>query len=153
MTPYMAAGAGQAMEVRVIIQAQDYFNSYTKDAFVLGRLLSHPLATLDNVSAALKAYQDVRLPDAQLIARKSKRAGDFVQFNEPGYYDGTDKGNAREELQILAEVMTDNLESQYQNGAIVGWKRAERILQESVGLCNDCYKDASLFLPYNDLDS
>ncbi|KAG2366449.1 hypothetical protein BDR07DRAFT_1537579 [Suillus spraguei] len=48
------------------------------DAFVLGRLLAHPLTTLFNVPAALKAYQDVRLPFAQFIAHGSERMSQFA---------------------------------------------------------------------------
>ncbi|KAG1873030.1 hypothetical protein DFJ58DRAFT_722202 [Suillus subalutaceus] len=64
MTPYCGAGAGQAIE----------------DAFVLGRLLAHPLTTLDNVPVALKAYQDVRLPFTQFVARGSGLTGKMYDF-------------------------------------------------------------------------
>ena len=113
--------------------SQDYINSScTKDAFVLGRLLAHPLTTLDNVHVALKAYQDVRLSVAQSIALNSKRAGWIYQFNLPGYYDGTDQGNEREELEILQKMIMSNSESQ--GSAIAEWQQAERNLQESVAL-------------------
>ncbi|KAG1734939.1 uncharacterized protein EDB91DRAFT_577444 [Suillus paluster] len=78
MTPHFAAGAGQAIE----------------DAFVLGRLLAHPLTTLDNVPAALKAYQDVRLPSAQFVARESERVGRIMDFNTLN----ADRGNEQEGL-------------------------------------------------------
>jgi len=116
MTPYMGAGAGQAMA----------------DAFVLGRLLAHPLTTLDNVHVALKVYQDVRLSVAQLVALNSKRAGRISQFNLPGYYNGTDQGNEREELEILQEMIMNHSEGQ--GNAITEWQQAERNLQESVAL-------------------
>ncbi|OAX39284.1 FAD/NAD(P)-binding domain-containing protein [Rhizopogon vinicolor AM-OR11-026] len=116
MTPYMGAGAGQAMA----------------DAFVLGRLLAHPLTTLDNVHVALKVYQDVRLSVAQLVALNSKRAGRISQFNLPGYYNGTDQGNEREELEILQEMIINHSEGQ--GNAITEWQQAERNLQESVAL-------------------
>ncbi|KAF9238919.1 hypothetical protein BU15DRAFT_74878 [Melanogaster broomeanus] len=46
VTPHLGSGAGQAIE----------------DAFVLGRLLAHPLTTLASVPDVLRMYQDVRLP-------------------------------------------------------------------------------------------
>ena len=116
---------------------------------MLGRLLTHPLTTLDNVPAALKAYQDVRLPDAQLTVRNSMLAGNLLHFSEPGYYDGTDHGNEREELQILAQKMAALHNIQDQDGSVIGWQQAERILRESVGLCNDHHKDAPPFSTSN----
>jgi len=125
MSPHMGAGAGQAIE----------------DAFVLGRLLAHPLTTRDNVHIALKAYQDVRLPVAQSVARDSIRAGRMMRFEEPGYYNGSDQGNEREELDVLEQLLTSHFgNSQGQYGAIAEWKEAERNLKESV--C--CQKGTSL---------
>jgi salicylate hydroxylase len=137
MTPHLGAGAGQAMEVRTIIRKimSTHLVLPTQDAFVLGRLLAHPLTTLDNVPAALKAYQDVRLPAAQLVARNSKHTGWMYQFNMPGYYDGTDQGNERGELEILQEMIISHIESYGQGSAIDEWQQAERKLQENVGLC------------------
>ncbi|KAG1845154.1 hypothetical protein F4604DRAFT_211000 [Suillus subluteus] len=116
MTPYCGAGAGQAIE----------------DAFVLGRLLAHPLITLDNVPVALKAYQDVRLPFAQFVARESERTGKLFDFHAPGYYDGTDRGNEREEMEILKEKIVDqwDWESKGEGGAVAEWEKAERQLRE-----------------------
>ncbi|KAG2065115.1 hypothetical protein BDR04DRAFT_1175928, partial [Suillus decipiens] len=93
MTPHFGAGAGQS----------------TEDAFVLGRLLARPLITLSDVPAALKAYQNVRLPFARFKARGSERTGNMnmLQFCLPGYYDGTDRGNMREETEILKENIID----------------------------------------------
>lgn len=109
-----------------------------KDVFVLGRLLAHPLTTLDKVPAALKIYQDVRLPFAQLVARNSDRAGRMFQFNVPGYYDGTNRGNEGEELDILEETIMSHFDSQGQGGAPAEWQQAQRNLEESVGLCSNC---------------
>ncbi|KAG0704178.1 hypothetical protein DFH29DRAFT_393929 [Suillus ampliporus] len=120
MTPHFGAGAGQAIE----------------DAFVLGRLLAHPLTTLDSVPAALKAYQDVRLPFSQFVARGSERAGYMVEFRLPGYYDGTDRGNEREEMEVLKEKILGQWGWEREGGGIAQWLQAERQLQESVGLCN-----------------
>lgn len=112
-----------------------------KDAFVLGRLLAYSLTTLDNVPAGLRAYQDVRLPAAQLIARNSKDMGHMYQFDAPGYNDGTDRGNERRELEILQERMIRHIESSGEGSVIAEWKQVERNLQGS--LRNDCKNDAS----------
>lgn len=116
MTPHFGAGAGQSIE----------------DAFVLGRLLAHPLTTLSNVPAALKAYQDVRLPFVQLIARRSERHGHMLQFCLPGYYDGTDRGNTREEMEILKENILDQWDWEGEGSAVAEWVRAESQLQEDL---------------------
>ncbi|KAG1752195.1 hypothetical protein EDB19DRAFT_1903578 [Suillus lakei] len=107
MTPHFGAGAGQAIE----------------DAFVLGRLLAHLLTTLDN---------DVRLPFAQYVARESERTGKMYGFCAPGYYDGTDRGNEREEMEILKEKSMDqwNWEREGEGGAVAEWVKAESQLQE-----------------------
>ncbi|KAG2131627.1 hypothetical protein DEU56DRAFT_452975 [Suillus clintonianus] len=115
MTPNFAAGAGQAME----------------DAFVLGRLLAHPLATLDNVPAALKAYQDVRLPFSQFVARESRRTGRMI-VDPPS----TDRENAQAELEILKEKILAQLQWEDKDDAVGEWLEAERKLQESVGVTN-----------------
>ncbi|KAJ8597701.1 hypothetical protein M405DRAFT_296659 [Rhizopogon salebrosus TDB-379] len=122
MTPYMAAGAGMAIE----------------DAFVLGRLLAHPLTSLGSLPAALKAYQDVRLSVTQLVARESYRAGCLLQFSMHGHYDGTDRGNEREGLEILKELITRQHDNDGKGGVIAEWLEAEKKLRESAGLCNDC---------------
>ena len=103
MTPYFGAGAGQAIEVLRVIIRETASSSCTKDAFVLGRLLANSLTTLDTVTVALKVYQDVRLPSAQSVARESERRGHMLNFNTPDYHDGTDRGNEREEMNILKE--------------------------------------------------
>ncbi|KAG1802032.1 uncharacterized protein HD556DRAFT_790950 [Suillus plorans] len=123
MTSHLAAGAGQAIE----------------DAFVLGRLLAHPLTTLDNVPTALKAYQDVRLSFTQFVARQSERTTrpvyDFCAL-------GTDRDNEQEEMEILKEKIVDLLESwvsEGEGGAVAEWVKAERQLQEGLysGRCEN----------------
>ncbi|KAG1888349.1 hypothetical protein F4604DRAFT_1092037 [Suillus subluteus] len=133
MTPYCGAGAGQAIEVWHVHSA-DHANPSLciKDAFVLGRLLAHSLTTLDNVPVALKAYQDVRLPFTQFVTRESGLTGKMYDFRAPGYYDGIDRGNEREEMEILKEKIIDHWDwqSQGEGSAVAQWVKAERQLQE-----------------------
>lgn len=102
---------------------------------MLGRLLAHQLTTLDNVHVALKAYQDVRLLSAQSVTRISEDRGDMLQFNLPGYYDGTDRGNEQEELKLLQEKISNQLK--WEGSAVAEWLKAERMLQENIGLCHE----------------
>jgi salicylate hydroxylase len=63
-------------------------------------------------------------------------------FNAPGYYDGTDRGNEREELELLKEKILARKSLESKGGAVAGWLKAERKLQESVGLCDgQCQND------------
>ncbi|KZV87012.1 FAD/NAD(P)-binding domain-containing protein [Exidia glandulosa HHB12029] len=64
METHLGAGAGQAME----------------DAYVLGRLLTHPSINRSNVQAALKAYERTRLAPAQHVAHCARRAGRAYEF-------------------------------------------------------------------------
>ncbi|KAG2076333.1 FAD/NAD(P)-binding domain-containing protein [Suillus decipiens] len=114
MTPHFGAGAGQAME----------------DAFVLGRLLAHPLTTLDNVPAALKVYQDVRLPFAQFVARESARAGLLYDFD----MSSAARENVQEELDIQKEKLLVQWEWEGKDSLVGEWLEAERKLQESTGV-------------------
>ncbi|KAG1819184.1 uncharacterized protein BJ212DRAFT_1298430 [Suillus subaureus] len=114
MTPHFGAGAGQAIE----------------DAFVLGRLLAHPLTTLDNVPAALKVYQDVRLLFAQSVARESARAGRLYDF------DISSAANVQEELEIRKEQLLAQWEWESKDSPVTEWLKAERKLQESIGVSN-----------------
>ncbi|KAG2040765.1 hypothetical protein BDR03DRAFT_1029518, partial [Suillus americanus] len=116
MTPHFGAGAGQAME----------------DAFVLGRLLAHPLTTLDNVAAALKAYQDVRLPFAQFVVRESARTGRMFAFD----MSSAAPGKVQEELEIQKEKLVAQWEWEDKDSPVAEWLEAERKLQESIGVAN-----------------
>ncbi|EJD50169.1 FAD/NAD(P)-binding domain-containing protein [Auricularia subglabra TFB-10046 SS5] len=65
MTPHNGSGANQAFE----------------DAFVLGRLLTHPATNAMTAHLALQAYDAVRRPRAQAVAELSRelgRLGDFT---------------------------------------------------------------------------
>ncbi|PSR73284.1 hypothetical protein PHLCEN_2v10862, partial [Hermanssonia centrifuga] len=65
MTPHQGTGAGQAIE----------------DACVLASLLGHPSTTLDTLSCALKAYEEIRLPFANNVLMRSRLAGLLYEFN------------------------------------------------------------------------
>ncbi|KZV88170.1 hypothetical protein EXIGLDRAFT_772967 [Exidia glandulosa HHB12029] len=64
MTPHNGSGANQAIE----------------DAYLLGRLLTQPFATLDNVHLLLAAYDSVCRPRAQAVAKVSRELGLLGEF-------------------------------------------------------------------------
>lgn len=65
MTPHQGAGGGQAIE----------------DAYVLAALLAHPCADRETLGRALEAYDAVRVPVAQEVARKSRLNGLLYELN------------------------------------------------------------------------
>ncbi|KAF8558565.1 FAD/NAD(P)-binding domain-containing protein [Imleria badia] len=73
MTNHFGAGTVQAID----------------DAFILGRLIAHPLTPLSRVHDALRIYEEIRLPVARILASLSLSTGWMYSFMAPGYYDGT----------------------------------------------------------------
>jgi salicylate hydroxylase len=73
MTPHFGAGAVQVID----------------DAFVLGRLIAHPLMSLSRVGDALRIYEEIRFPFACAVASYSLSTGWMYALMAPGYYDGT----------------------------------------------------------------
>ncbi|KAI5117035.1 hypothetical protein M0805_002251 [Coniferiporia weirii] len=69
MTPFQGSGAGQAIE----------------DAYVPGALLAHPLTTSSTLRRALKVYEEVRLPHANMVQRLSAENGRLNQFDDPRF--------------------------------------------------------------------
>ncbi|KAI9567710.1 hypothetical protein HD554DRAFT_2173110 [Boletus coccyginus] len=86
MPPNFAAGAVQAID----------------DAFVLGRLIAHPLTTLPHVRDALHIYEEIRFPFARSVASLSLLTGWMHTFMAPGYYDGTRKEEDLDDMGIGA---------------------------------------------------
>lgn len=68
MTPHQGAGGGQAIE----------------DAYVLAALLAHPRVDRETLGRALEAYDAVRVPVAQEVARKSRLNGMMYELNAGG---------------------------------------------------------------------
>ncbi|KIJ63558.1 hypothetical protein HYDPIDRAFT_168382 [Hydnomerulius pinastri MD-312] len=117
MTPHLGAGAGQAVE----------------DAFVLGRLLSHPLIDLPRVPVALQVYQDIRLPFSIWAARESLRTGWMYFFMAPGFYDSIDRSNEAKDLEVLSREIEKQWAWQGTGGSVDEWKRAEKELCDRLG--------------------
>ena len=69
MPPFQGSGAGQAIE----------------DAYVLGSVLGHPSITAANLPAALKIYEQIRLPHANNVQRHSEEAAAVFGFQDPRF--------------------------------------------------------------------
>ncbi|KAF8128574.1 hypothetical protein EV363DRAFT_1451570 [Boletus edulis] len=131
MTPTFGAGAGQAIE----------------DAFVLGRLIAHPLTSLSRVQDALRIYEDVRLPIALSVASLSSSTSFMYSFMAPGYYDGARTGDdlddsgigsyEREGMEVIKQEVLRRWEMMDElKGALQAWEDAElklRMLAGAVG--------------------
>ncbi|KAF8523769.1 hypothetical protein BU17DRAFT_43512 [Hysterangium stoloniferum] len=67
MLPHLGAGAGQAIE----------------DAYMVSRLLTHPLTNLQNVEAVFKAYDHIRRPRVNRAIMSSYVAGEVYEHAGP----------------------------------------------------------------------
>ncbi|KAH0831269.1 hypothetical protein J3R83DRAFT_13903 [Lanmaoa asiatica] len=128
MTPHFGAGAGQAIE----------------DAFILGRLMAHPLTMLSRIQEALRIYEEIRLPFARYVASHSLSTGWMYLFMAPGYYDGTRKEDDLDETGISAyeregmETMKQEFLRRWEfmdelRSPLQAWEDAESKLQAVVG--------------------
>lgn len=102
--PFNGQGAAQAIE----------------DAAVLNALFKE-VTGLDEVGAALRAYDEVRRPRSQEVAALSRRFGRMYAFIEPGV--GRDLGKTRE-IMAAGAAFTNNVDLDAQNEAAVSAFRA-----------------------------
>ncbi|KAH9835210.1 uncharacterized protein C8Q71DRAFT_710270, partial [Rhodofomes roseus] len=99
--------------------------THLQDAYILGRLLAHPLTTLDRVHEVLRIYQSVRLPFANTIFKYARETGRMCEFNWPGQYDGSDCSNEREQLDKLGKSIYRNWQWQWRESFDEQWDVAE----------------------------
>ncbi|KAI0637653.1 FAD/NAD-P-binding domain-containing protein [Trametes polyzona] len=95
MTPHQGAGAGQGFE----------------DVVMLARLLGQPALTRATIPAALKIYDELRRPVAQMVARLSLHSGNLHNLTDPEL-DGitpeqsaSGKGFTHEQLEKVGETL------------------------------------------------
>ncbi|KAF8558599.1 FAD/NAD(P)-binding domain-containing protein [Imleria badia] len=128
MTPHFGAGAVQAID----------------DAFILGRLIAHPLTPLSRVQDAIRIYEEIRLPFARSLASLSVSTGWLYSFSAPGYYDGTRDGDdlddhgigsyEREGMEAIKREVTKRWYGlDGSKNALQAWEDAEPKLQALVG--------------------
>ncbi|KAF9468726.1 hypothetical protein BDZ94DRAFT_1209062 [Collybia nuda] len=110
MTPHQGIGAGQGIE----------------DALFLGRLLTHPTRTRDNVPILMEIYNEMRVKPAQRAVDKSRRTGemyDLIQLKGEGM-----------DLKKLGEAIGTEFSWLGLGGVEEDWMRAEGMLKEKLGL-------------------
>jgi len=116
MTPNLGAGAGQAIE----------------DAYVLGRLLADDSVNVQNVHAALRIYEAVRMPVAKNCADLSRMCGNCYGFNyipESVREAGVDIGS-EEGLKLLSETVYSAWSFNWTGLPEDEWIEAERMLKD-----------------------
>ncbi|EMD38820.1 hypothetical protein CERSUDRAFT_151487 [Gelatoporia subvermispora B] len=116
MTTHQGSGAGEAID----------------DAYILGRLLAHPLTMRARIPAVLNLYESVRLRAAAEIVRRSRLTGLMYEFSAPGSYDGADRENEREHLNKLGEDLYGVWTWQWEGEPDAEWEGAEAKLKEMV---------------------
>lgn len=124
MTPHQAAGAGQAIE----------------DAYILGSLLGHSSVTLDSLPIALKVYEQVRLPFANEVQRRSAEAAWRQSLQDPSMcafldVQGTDKskectGDDVGKLWEIGHAITDRMKWIWTSSAEDDRVQAMKVLEE-----------------------
>ncbi|OCH85258.1 FAD/NAD(P)-binding domain-containing protein [Obba rivulosa] len=113
MTTHQGSGAGEAIS----------------DAYILGRLLAHPLTTLARVPEVLKLYESARLPFAAAVLRRSRLTGLLYEFSAPGGYDGAGRENERAHLEGVARDIYAQWEWQWEGDGDEVWEGVEERLR------------------------
>jgi salicylate hydroxylase len=109
MTPHQGVGGGQAIE----------------DAHILGHLLGHPQASIDNIEEILLIYQQIRLPLAQKAAERSRSNGLVYEFSHPDF--PLPDNPSLSELKVLGDVIGDSFKWLAKGGCDDDWKEAESL--------------------------
>jgi len=111
MEPHQGMGAGQAIEVSLCILEHVCRRPFIciQDAYLLATLLGHRLTTINSIHRALRAYDAIRRPFTNDIARRSRLTGRQFMF----LVDESDWGSFPDEvlmnkLQYLGAAITDN---------------------------------------------
>ncbi len=100
MTPYQGVGAGQGFEVRYSWSQcsrspikPEHVN-LRQDAYILARLLARLDTDRSALPAVLRAYDEVRRPFSQNVAKCSYTTGKTVHFDTPPFVDFTEEQSA-----------------------------------------------------------
>ncbi|KAK7683133.1 hypothetical protein QCA50_013806 [Cerrena zonata] len=121
MIPFLGAGAGQAIE----------------DAFILGHILCEPSVCVDNITEALKVYDEIRKPIARDVADRSLKMGNLMEFHPDFLPPDADIEKVRdgdeEHLKKIAEAMQDVWSFHYSKMPDEDWDRANARLGEVLG--------------------
>jgi salicylate hydroxylase len=87
MTPHQGSGAGQAVEVRILICIQfiDTDTRPPQDAFILATVLGHPNTVKGNIPYALSVYDRIRRPYALNVQERSRLNGLYFTLQPPEF--------------------------------------------------------------------
>ena len=102
-----------------------------QSAYILGRLLTHPLTTPALIPEALRIYQSIRLPYGHTILRRAQATGKHCEFDAPGEYDGSECVDERERLAALGKKLAEQWSWQWRERFDEQWDVAERMLEQS----------------------
>ena len=103
--------------------------SLPQSAYILGRLLTHPLTNLAHVPEALRIYQSIRLPYGHTILRRAQATGKHCEFDAPGEYDGAECTDEPERLAALGKKLAEQWSWQWQEHFDDQWEEAEAALE------------------------
>lgn len=134
MTTHIGAGAGQSIEARICNSTDPLWiiKRYNQDAFILGRILSHPNMGKDNLATALKIYDSVRRPIVKKVTGRSRLSGLLYEFNAPGFEDII--VISEEKYKALGDMINDQWSWQWKTLPDEDWLTTERILQEETSV-------------------
>lgn len=112
----------------------------SQDAYILGRLLTDPRLAQNTAyaSAALKAFESVRLPFTTDVARRARDVGLMYEFNAPGRFAGSaqeqsvPQQNEPEQLDDLGREINDMWAWQWEEGLDEQWEAAKRAMEAAL---------------------
>ena len=104
----------------------------TQSAYILGRLLTHPLTTPTLIPEALRIYQSIRLPYGHTILRRAQATGKHCEFDAPGEYDGSECIDERERLAALGAKLAEQWSWQWKERFDDQWDAAEGALEQTL---------------------
>lgn len=119
MSPAQASGAGQAVE----------------DAYILATLLAHPRTTLATLPTALKVYEEVRLPFANDVMRRSALSTEIGCFNDPRFASLADDSSQEADagkLWDMGHALIDNWKWAWTTSIDADEARAIKLLEERI---------------------
>ncbi|KAH8111735.1 hypothetical protein DFH11DRAFT_575240 [Phellopilus nigrolimitatus] len=123
MTPHQGSGAGQAVE----------------DVYILAAILAHPLTTLESLPAALKVYEEIRLPHGNDVQPRSRVTGKLYEFADPRFANlnlggGTTASESDvAKLRKIGDAIVENWKWAWTTDIEDDRKKAIALLEERVG--------------------
>lgn len=103
-----------------------------QDAYILGRVLTHPLVNRDNITEALKVYDTIRRPFANEVCRRSLRLGFLYDLRAEYLPENVEvdklRAGDREELLKVADDIEEIWSIHFKALPGEDWERASEML-------------------------